>query len=166
MELVIIVCVLFLDQVSKYLTDLYLVPLGSSHILIPGVLQLTSAHNRGAAWGMMQGGRIFFIGLTVAVCGLLLVYLLKRRKVLPPVPRIIVALILAGAVGNLIDRIAFGYVRDMICFILIDFPIFNVADSALTIGCVLLCVNILFMKEATFPEFTEKKQGKDDAGNV
>ena len=166
MELVISLCVLLLDQVSKYLTDLYLVPLGSSHILIPGVLQLTSAHNRGAAWGMMQGGRIFFIVLTVVVCGLLLTYLLKRRKALPPVPRVILALILAGAIGNLIDRIVLGYVRDMIYFILIDFPIFNVADSALTIGCVLLCVNILFMKEGTFPELKEKKQGRDDTGNV
>ena len=157
MELLIIIGVLLLDQVSKYLTDLFLVPLGSSCVLIPGVLQLTSAHNRGAAWGMMQGKRFFFIGLTVLVCVLIVFYLIKRRKTLPVIPRIILALILAGAVGNLIDRIAFGYVRDMIYFILIDFPIFNVADSALTIGCVLLCINILFMKEQTFPELSEKR---------
>lgn len=166
MELLIISGVLLLDQISKYLTDLYLVPLGNSYILIPGVLQLTSAHNEGAAWGMMKGGRYFFIGLTILVCGFILFYLLKKRKQLPSVPRIILALILAGAVGNLIDRIALGYVRDMIYFILIDFPIFNVADSALTIGCVLLCVNILFMKDRTFPELTEKKDKRDDNGGL
>ena len=151
--------VVAIDQATKFAARRFLT--GGSVPVIPGFFNLSLVFNRGAAWGMMQGRRFFFIGLTIAVCALLLVYLIKRRKELPALPRIILALILAGAVGNLIDRIALGYVRDMIYFVLIDFPIFNVADSALTIGCVLLCINVLFMKDRTFPELTEKR-GKSE----
>ena len=161
MEFIIIITVLLIDQGTKYLTDLYLSPLGSTKVLIPGVLQFTSGHNKGAAWGMMQGKRFFFIGLTVIVCLLLIFYLIKRRKELRVMPRVILALIIAGALGNLIDRIALGYVRDMIYFVLINSPIFNVADSALTIGCILLGINVLFMNEKTFPELVEKKKTED-----
>ena len=158
LEWIVIALVLLIDQGSKYLTDLDLTPLGSSVPLIEGVFHFTSAHNRGAAWGMMQGWRWIFVAMTLIVCTLLAVYLVKRRKQLHWIPRLILALVLGGAIGNLIDRIFLGYVRDMLHFALIDFPIFNVADSALCIGCGLLILNVFFMKENTFPEFLEQSE--------
>ena len=147
LEIITIAVLLLLDQVSKYLTDLYLSPLGTTLPGWDGVFQLTSAHNTGAAWGMLKGFRWFFIVLTVAVLAALIIVMIRNRKKLFWFPRLILAMIVAGAAGNLIDRLLFGYVRDMFYFVLIDFPIFNVADSALSVGCVLLAVNILFMKK-------------------
>lgn len=163
LEILIIAAVLILDQGSKLLTDRYLTPLGSSFPLWPGVFHLTSAHNRGAAWGMLQGARIFFIAMTLCVAAFLIFYLMKNRKHFSTFVRVLLALIIGGAIGNLIDRIFLGYVRDMLYFVLIDFPIFNVADSALSIGCVLLAVNVLFMKDDSLWEPGKHAPAQGDA---
>lgn len=162
LEFLTVALILILDQGLKLWTDRVLTPLGTSISVIDGVFQLTSAHNTGAAWGMLKGWRWFFVALTLAVTIALVVFLVKYRKKLHWLPRLILALIIAGAVGNLIDRVALGYVRDMLYFVLIDFPIFNIADSALSVGCVLLAINILFMKKNSILEF-EKHQKPDEA---
>lgn len=157
LELFLILGILALDQVSKYLTDLFLVPLGTSHPLIDGVFHLTSAHNTGAAWGVMAGGRWFFIVLTLIVTAVLVWFLLRYRKRMQIFSRVILAFLIAGAVGNLIDRALLGYVRDMFDFCLINFPVFNVADSALTVGSVLLVIDTLFSKEKALLSMNLKK---------
>ena len=164
MEWIIIAAILGVDQLVKYLTDLRLVPLGTSVPVIPGVFQITSAHNTGAAWGMLPGKKWFFLVLTFLVCVFLVCFLIRYRRRLTVFARVTLALLLAGALGNAIDRVALSYVRDMFDFCLINFPIFNVADSALTIGCALLIVDLLFMKEKSLfnMDFSGKKKPAAD----
>ena len=133
LEISIISIVQILDQVTKYLSERYLA-LGASSPVIQGVFQFTNVHNTGAAWGMLAGGRWLFIVITLVTVGLLCWLLLRRRKTLGLLARLCVALLIAGATGNLIDRVLIGYVRDMFDFCLINFPVFNVADCAVSVG--------------------------------
>lgn len=132
---------LLLDQLSKLLSERCLMDKPIS--LIPGVLELHYLENRGAAWGMLQGARFFFIPLTVLLVGLLVWFYIRERKQLSALSSSILFLILAGALGNFIDRLFLGYVRDMIYVSLIDFPVFNIADSAIVIGAGLLVIETL-----------------------
>lgn len=114
--------------------------LGESIPLIDGWLYLTSHRNAGAAFGMLQGQRWLFIVVTVVVAGVIVYTLWRMRR-----ERFLcwsLALILGGAVGNLTDRIRFGEVVDFIDVRIFSFhyPIFNVADSAVVIGGILLAI--------------------------
>lgn len=166
LEIIIIGLVLALDQITKYFSELYLSPLGTSYQVIPGVFSLTSAHNTGAAWGMLPGWKWFFLALTVIISAAILLLLVKQRKRMTVLSRVTLALLLAGAIGNAIDRALLSYVRDMFYFELINFPIFNVADASLTIGCILLAVDALFLKERSLFELWGKKKEPpaDDRG--
>lgn len=144
MEWIIALLVLIIDQLSKIYAAQVLSK--GALVLIPGVLELTYLKNTGAAWGMFQGARIPFILLTVAFLVLCLWFYKKKRSELTKLSRIILFLIFSGALGNLIDRVALGYVRDMIYFSLINFPVFNVADSAIVIGAILLVLETLLTK--------------------
>lgn len=157
MESLIIAVIIALDQISKHLTDLYLSPTGTTVEFLPGVLNLTSAHNYGAAWSLLSGGRWFFVVLTIIVCGAVSWFLISQRKSLHMLMRISVSLILAGALGNFIDRLLLGWVRDMLEFAFIDFPIFNIADMSLTIGTALLIMDMLFFKGKKYFEALDKK---------
>ena len=113
--------------------------------LIPNVISIaTNDGNTGAAWGIFSGKKLFLIFLSVAMIAVLFVFnhFVKKKNWIYCLS---FGFIVGGAVGNLIDRIAFGYVRD---FIFLDFwqtfPIFNMADSFLCVGAVMLCVYVLF----------------------
>ena len=162
LELIIIVVLLVLDQVSKYLVQLYLSPVGASVPVFDGILQLTNVHNTGAAWGMLEGFRWLFIPLTLIVAGLLIAVILRFRKKLTVFSRITLALLFAGAIGNFIDRVLLSFVRDFVDITpLFSFPVFNVADSALSVGCVMLIIDALFLKEKSmFERVTFKKEKK------
>ena len=148
LELIIIVCLLVLDQITKYLIQLNLSQIGASVPLIDGLVQFTNVHNTGAAWGMMSGYRWLFIPMTLIVAGLLLFVIIRFRKKFCVFSRVTLALLFAGAVGNFIDRLLLGYVRDFIDITpWFSFPVFNVADSALSIGCVFLVIDALFLKD-------------------
>ena len=114
LELIIIVVLLALDQISKYLVQLYLSPVGSSVPVIDGFLQLTNVHNTGAAWGMLEGFRWLFIPLTLIVAGALVFVIIRFHKKLSVFSRITLALLFAGAVGNFIDRVLLSFVRDFV----------------------------------------------------
>lgn len=161
MEWILMIAVLIADQLTKYLSELYLTPLGTSFPVIAGVFQFTSARNTGAAWGMLPGKRWMFLAMTVIVCIVLVVVLIRYHKRLTVLSRITLSLLLAGALGNAIDRAALSYVRDMFDFCLINFPIFNVADCALTIGCILMMYDALFMKERSLFEINRKESHRD-----
>ena len=147
MEMVLTVLILVLDQITKIWAArvLSVKPL----VLIPGALELTYLENRGAVWGLMQGWRIVFLVATLLFLGVLLWFYTKKRNEMTTLTRLILALLFSGAVGNLIDRLIFGYVRDMIYFRLINFPVFNVADSAITIAAVLLVIETFFIRGKT-----------------
>lgn len=160
LELIIIIIILTLDQISKYLIQLYLSPVGSSLPVIGGFLQLTNVHNTGAAWGMLEGFRWLFIPMTLIVAAVLVYVIIRFRKKLTLFSRITLALLFAGAVGNFIDRVALSYVRDFLDITpWFSFPVFNVADSALSVGCVFLVIDALFLKEKSlFERVSFKKE--------
>jgi len=109
--------------------------------LIGEVIRLTRVHNVGGAFGIFPGSGELFMAVSGVVAIVLLVLLLTRR-VQGVLPRIGMAVVLAGAVGNLIDRIAFGYVLDF--FEIRGFPVFNVADACITVGAGLIMIHVLF----------------------
>ena len=162
LELVIIIVILALDQLTKYLIQMNLSPVGTSAPVIDGFLQLTNVHNTGAAWGMLEGFRWLFIPMTLIVAGLLIYIIVRFNKKLTVFSRITLALLFAGAVGNFIDRVALSYVRDFIDITpWFSFPVFNVADSSLSVGCVFLVIDALFLKDKSLFERVSFKKTSD-----
>ena len=135
------------DQISKYIVN-QSIALHAQIKVIDGFFYLTNTRNTGAAWSMLPGGRIFFIGMAAIVIIAVFVYIyrLKDRKNLLTVSLVLVA---SGAFGNMIDRILYGYVVDFLDFYIFgyDFPVFNFADCCLTIGVALIILDTLFGKE-------------------
>jgi len=148
LALIITSFVIVLDQASKYYTKIYLRPIGYFPV-IQDVFHLTYVENRGAAFGLMQGQRWIFIVLTVLITAAIVYFLMKipNKAVFLKTG---LSLILGGAIGNLIDRVRLGYVVDMFDFTLINFPVFNIADSSLVIGSILLGYYILFNGDLEF----------------
>lgn len=97
-------------------------------VLILGVVNLTFVRNTGASWGLFSDMPMLITVLTAAVTILLIAYLLVKRKRLPAFPRAMLFLLLGGAVGNLFDRIFYGYVVDFVELLFVRFPVFNLAD--------------------------------------
>ncbi|SMP46822.1 signal peptidase II [Anoxynatronum buryatiense] len=130
----VIVVTVVLDQVSKWLVVAYLKDIGTFPV-IEGVFHLHYLENRGAAFGLLQNQRLFFIITTVLIVGGILWYLIFN----PQVNRLLtlsLSLVVGGAIGNFIDRMMFGYVVDFFDFQF--WPVFNIADSAIVIGQALL----------------------------
>lgn len=133
-----------LDQVSKWAAQVFLKGQASFPIL-RDIFELYYLENRGSAFGMLQGKRIFFVVMAVLV-------LVAVPYVYTKIPldthfrylHIVAILFLSGAVGNAIDRVFHGYVIDFFYFSLIDFPVFNVADIYVTVGTGVLIVLLLF----------------------
>ena len=139
MEILLAVLILILDQGTKLWAHSVL--RAKPLVLIPGALELTYLENRGAVWGLMQGWRIVFLIATFLFLGIMLWFYIRKRRDMSLLTRIILALLFSGA-----DRLFLGYVRDMIYFSLINFPVFNVADSAITIAACLLILETFFVK--------------------
>lgn len=146
---IIAVGILILDRVAKWLTIQYVKPIGS-YPIIKDVFHFTYVENRGAAWGILQNGRWVFVGITAVVCIAIVIFLIREKNA-APLLRISLSMILGGAIGNMIDRIATGYVVDMIHVKIIDYPVFNIADSATVIGTILLAWYILFQSGKSIP---------------
>lgn len=136
------IAILIADRISK---DLAVNLPREGTVLIPGLLGLRYAENLGAAFSMLSG-KPFLLGILSLVV-IVAVVLFTRKKELAPLPLTALLMMLSGAAGNMIDRFFTGYVPDMIEFLFFDFPIFNIADTALTVGCVLLIFSLLFRKK-------------------
>lgn len=144
---IIAAAVLVLDQLTKWLVVQYM-EIGQTVPIIEDLFYLTSHRNAGAAFGILQNQRLFFIVVTSVVVVFLVYYLvkLKNQKRLLSFS---LALILGGALGNLIDRLFLGAVVDFfdvkipLGLFTYDFPIFNIADSALVIGVGLMLIDTL-----------------------
>lgn len=165
LESIVAVLVVLVDQISKSLCSDWLRSLPNyTYEWIPGIFHLSYVENRGAAFGMLQNARVFFLIITVLTCALLLWYLIHERGKLHLMLRLSLALILGGAVGNFIDRAILGYVRDMFSAVIINFAVFNVADSAITVGAALLFLDLLFFKgRHLFDETEAEKKGDGPA---
>ena len=133
------------DQFSKYLAVSRLKPVGSVTV-IDGFFDLTFVENRGAAFGILNGQRWFFIIITIAVTAGVLIYLWKANQSgkTPGFLRPAFVLILAGAWGNALDRLFRGYVVDYFEFTFINYPVFNVADIDVVAGTIAMAVILIF----------------------
>ena len=140
--IILSILLVFADQIIKFLTVKYLAPSGSI-VILKNILSLTYVENRGAAFGILQDGRWFFIIVTIVILSVL-TYYLKRHQGRGRLFNFSISLIYAGAIGNFIDRLFKGYVVDMIHATFIDFPVFNFADSLIVVGVILLYVYIIF----------------------
>ena len=143
-----IACILLVitDQLTKWLTLERLKPIGQI-VMIDDFFFLTYVENRGAAFGFLQGGRWFFIAITVLIVFIAIFYYIKESC--KPL-RVSVVMIISGAVGNFIDRLYRGFVVDMLHFRFFgnyDFAVFNFADMLVVCGTILLAVSILFFQK-------------------
>jgi signal peptidase II len=145
MIFIFIAVILFFDQLTKSLITITL-SLHQSVPLIRGVLHLTLVRNRGAAFGIFKNQVPLFILASLIAIFLIALQFRKEKPKLFSIYTISLSLIFAGALGNLADRLVFGYVIDFIDFRI--WPVFNIADSAITIGAVLLGYSILTSKNA------------------
>ncbi len=139
-----------LDQFTKALVRQKLVLEEPGSVpLWPGVFHLTHTTNRGMAFSWLWGERWLLVAAAVIIGGLIVLSERRAQKTggLERFQGLGMSLALAGAVGNLIDRARQGFVTDFLDFRLIHFPIFNVADSCITIGIVLLAAKMLLTKE-------------------
>jgi len=145
--LVFTVIVVILDQITKLaIKDHFL--LHESIEIFGDYLRFTYIHNPGMAFGIRFGGPLFFTIFASIASGIILIYLYRMRDERFHA-RFSLALILGGAIGNLIDRFAYGQVIDFIDVGLRDtrWPVFNIADSAVTVGMIILVSLVLFEKE-------------------
>lgn len=138
------VIALILDQLSKYYVSTHLEP-HELRELIPGVLNLTHETNTGAAFNFLEGARWFFVVLCVVFVAVV-IYLLAKGVIARPAARWSASFVMAGAVGNCLDRVISGEVVDMLDPALlrsIRFPVFNVADIFITVGVVVFILSML-----------------------
>lgn len=145
------VLIIAADQLTKLFASRAL-GVGESFTLIPRLLDITYVKNTGAAFGLFDGKTIFLIVVAAVVFAVLIWYVVRHR----PTNKWLMwslTLITAGGVGNIIDRIYFGYVRDFIDLAFTRFPVFNIADCGVTIGAIMLAVYILI---------EEHRHGEDD----
>lgn len=141
---VLVLVLVVIDQLVKHWVVASVV-LNTAHPLLPHVLALTNLRNNGAAWSILEGQQWFFSLVTVVALAVILYLFYHWRHN----PRLLLPLsfVLAGAVGNFIDRIQQGYVVDMFETLFVNFPVFNVADCCLTIGVVWLVIIIIREEE-------------------
>lgn len=130
------------DRLLKYLVDSNMTP-GESKSLLGDLVNITYVRNSGAAFSMLQGHRALLIVIPAVLITVGLVYVTKHMKNRNRFMMISLSLVIAGGIGNLIDRIATGYVIDYIDIGV--WPVFNLADICVTVGCVLLCIYVIFM---------------------
>ena len=142
------------DQISKLLVVAN-IPLFAQVPVIPGLFHLTYTQNTGAAFSSFEGMTwLFAIVFVVFAAGIVWEFS-KKRWPFTTFERWCIVAVFAGGLGNMIDRLRLGYVVDMIAVEFIDFPVFNVADSFITCGCVLLLVHLFFFNKGFWKE--EKK---------
>lgn len=160
------------DQVTKYLATLFLAGQGGV-TFIPGILELRYARNQGAAFNMLTGYRWLLVILTAAALAVVL-YILLTHRLRYKSQQFSLILIFSGGVGNLVDRILHGYVVDFFHTVFIEFPIFNVADSFIVVGVVVLLVCIFWQEWKDKKNRQKKNEGnatqtdgeKNDAGRI
>jgi len=159
--IILFLCAVSLDQITKYLA-LKNLKEQEPFVLIKNIFEFIYTENRGAAFGILQGRQIFFYVITAVVVAAILVILHRMpddRKYLPLTVSLV--FILAGAFGNLIDRIVRHYVVDFIYFMPIDFPVFNMADIYVTLSTIALVLMLLFRYEEDDLKVLSEKRKND-----
>ena len=150
LSLIVAIVILIIDQLTKKIITA-IMNIGDSYEVIPHFLNITSHRNNGAAWGILSGKMGFFYIITIIILAVLIIFYIKETKY-NAFMQVAISLLFAGALGNFIDRLFNGEVVDFIDTNIFgyDFPIFNIADSSLTIGVIF--VIIALVKDATKKE--------------
>jgi len=153
-----------LDQFTKYLAVLHLKD-QRPYIIMEKIFSLQYLENRGAAFGMFENQQIVFIISTVLILSMIIYFFFKTPKERRFHPLLVAAVfVVAGAIGNCIDRLRLGYVVDFFYFEPINFPIFNVADCYIVVALFVFSFLLLFYykeEELTFFTFSLKKKSKE-----
>ena len=142
------------DQIIKFFVSTNLKEIGSVSV-IDNLLSFTYVEKNGVAFGSFAGNRWIFVVLTTALIAAILIYMFKKK----PKSKLFyasVALVIGGGIGNLIDRIFYGYVIDYISLSFFP-PVCNFADYSITVGTVLLMVYVLFLSEVGKKELKNDK---------
>ena len=134
---------LLIDQISKGLVNLYMNV--NESIKLFNLLSITYVHNTGAAFSMLEGARWLFIILGIVTMNVIFIFFIKDKE-LNNFEIVIYSLLLSGIMGNLIDRFLYGYVIDFIDVNLFNFAIFNLADSFMVVGVILLMMGMIKCK--------------------
>lgn len=123
-----------IDQLTKRIITIF-IELEKSITIIPSFFKLTYVRNTGAAWSILEGNRLFLILISIVAIGLVYFFMIKDKKI-EKIEQVGYGILLGGILGNLLDRIVFGYVIDFFHFIFgnYNFPIFNVADIGIVLG--------------------------------
>lgn len=171
--------ILVFDQVTKYLTVTNIRPYSTEAFIeklcagyqldpqiydelpgkvqvIPKTFSLTHIHNDGGAWGMFDGAIWLFVVIFVIFAAFIIWEFSKKRMPFTTFERFCIVAVFAGGLGNIIDRLRFGFVIDMITTEFINFPIFNVADIFITCGCILLILHLIFFNKAFWKDDKKK----------
>lgn len=122
------------------------IPLGQAQSLLPGVVELRTVHNYGAAWSSFSGSRWLLVAVT-SIIVIFVTVLLIRRVVRHPLGVAACCMVISGGLGNIIDRVRLGYVVDMFNLQFMNYPVFNVADILVVCGAVLGCIYYLWFYE-------------------
>ncbi len=145
LPLIVTILLIAIDQITKYIALINLKPI-SSTVFIKGFMDFTFVENRGAAFGILEGQRWFFVVITVIISVAIIYAFLKLpNKKEYMYLRVSLVLILSGAIGNVIDRFFRGYVVDFFEFTFINWPVFNVADIYVVVGTMLFAFLLLFV---------------------
>lgn len=143
--LIISLVIVITDQGLKYyIANNY--SLGEVHQVIPGILSFNYVQNNGAAWNVLAGQMWLFYIISLLAIGVCLYFLFRKQKH-NPIFDIGLAFVLGGIIGNFIDRLHLKYVIDMLQLDFINFNIFNIADSAITIGVILIFIYLIFIEK-------------------
>ena len=159
-DFMLFVILIIMDQLTKHLAVVRLKN-QSAYNLINGILEFNYLENRGAAFGVLQNQKYFFVFVALIFWGVIVFVLIKvptQKKYYSL--NILLVMIAAGAIGNMIDRVRYDYVVDFIYLVCIQFPIFNVADIYVTTATVILVFRILFVYKTNdfdFLSFIPKK---------
>ncbi|MCI6616179.1 signal peptidase II [Ruminococcus sp.] len=156
-SLIVGAVLIIIDQIIKYFVSAYLQPVGSISV-IDNIFSLTYVENKGVAFGMFSDMRWIFVALTSILLVIIIFYMFKKR------PKgkffyVCAALIIGGGIGNLIDRIFYGYVIDYLSLSFFP-PVCNFADYCITVGTIMLVIYLLFFSDIL--DSSKKAKMKND----
>lgn len=157
-SIAVFIGVLLLDLLTKHFIFKLIPSYGETMDVLPGFINFVHIENKGAAWGIMAGKPVFLMVVSLAILALFLTFYVLKLKHLKnsinPLLAVSAGLIAGGCIGNFIDRVFLGYVRDFINFQFFNFPVFNFADIAVTFSIVLLVIYLVFI----YPKETDSKK--------
>ena len=162
-SLIIATLLVAVDQLIKIIIDLWLVSRGEV-VVFDGILSLAYVENTGAAWGALEGKRWFLV-VVALVAIVVIIYMMCKGKIKGICYNVTTVLLLAGGLGNLIDRVFRGYVIDYLRVTFIDFPVFNFADCLITVGACFLIVKLIQEMVIEFKADRAKKSAPIESAN-